>query len=694
MSIFSRNQLPISRTALLLLMFATVFSSCGRTQDPEQGPSADKSQEYKQQLQALQQQIGTLAAEQRYQRSDNAALLNDAAIYAKAAEWILRFREFPKPVYEEQLQQVLAEGRRRSELLEQGREDWNLRVGTSIRGYVSAVDGSVQPYAITLPDGVDPQSGDRWPLHIVLHGRADQMNEVNFIARMDGKKQQNADAETQQWIQLDVYGRGNNAYRWAGETDVFEAFADVRRRFRIDENRVTLRGFSMGGAGAWHLGLHHSHLWSSVGPGAGFVDFYAYQKQDPVSDRRPFAQHETLRIYDAVNYSLNAFNVPVCTYGGENDPQLLASTTIQQAAAARNVELTMLVGPGMGHKFDPESFRTYMDFHTRNSEQGRPRFGARKKIRFSTHTLKYSQCDWLQIQEVDQVYQESTVEAEITAEDLLVIETQNVRLLTIARDVAAAVQLDGALLPLREAAEGLLPDVWFTRSKDGWSLLSYAESRAASGNPGVRKRPGLQGPIDDAFMSSFIAVRGTGTAANQTAGHWAEQQLTLFQEEYAKWMRADIRVIDDAEVTAEHMERNHLILFGDIRSNSLIAKVFSNDRIPQVSQNSESVWVHRTNPPLNWNRQQISIGQHTWPSDGHGLCAIFPNPFNPRKYVVLNSGHTFHEQDFLASNAWLFPRLGDVAVFQLQPEMDLRKAEPVWSDVFSADWNVREQAAE
>ncbi len=695
MSILSRNNLPFSRTALLLLTFAGVCCSCSHAQDPYPGPPAEKLQDYARQLQGLQQQLDTLAEQERFQRADHAALLIDAAVHAKAAAWILRFHEFPKPDYAEQLQQVLAEGRRRCELLEQGREDWNLRVGTSIRGYISAVDGSVQPYAITLPKGVNPQSGDRWPLHIVLHGRADQMNEVNFIARMDGRRPQNAEEENQQWIQLDVYGRGNNAYRWAGETDVFEAFADVRRRFRIDENRVTLRGFSMGGAGAWHLGLHHPHLWSSVGPGAGFVDFYAYQKQDPVRDRRPFAQHETLQIYDAVNYSLNAFNVPVCTYGGENDPQLLASTTIQQAAAERNVDLTLLVGPGMGHKFDPESFRSYMKFHMENSERGRPRFGARRKIRFSTHTLKYSQCDWLQIQEVDQVYQESTVEAEITAEDLLMIDTRNVRLLTIARDVAAAVQLDGELLPLREAADGLLPDVWFARGEDGWSLLGYAASRAASGNPEVRKRPGLQGPIDDAFMSSFVAVRGTGTAANPAAGRWAEQQLELFREEYARWMRADIRVINDSEVTADHMEQNHLILFGDIGSNSLIAKLFTGDSFSQVSQNGgESNMVRRASPPLNWDQRQISIAEHSWSSDGHGLCAIFPNPFNPRKYVVLNSGHTFHEQDFRASNAWLFPRLGDVAVFQLQPEMNLRTAEPLWSDVFSSDWTVRGKAGE
>jgi pimeloyl-ACP methyl ester carboxylesterase len=179
---------------------------------------------------------------------------------------MLRFREFPKPNSLEQLQKVLAEGRRRIELLQAGQPDWHLREGTTIRGYVSAIDGSVQPYALTLPAGVDPANSRRWPLYVVLHGRADDMNEVNFISRMDGRGPgASKDDRPGEWIQLDVYGRGNNAYRWAGETDVFEAMAAVRQRFRIDEDKIVLHGFSMGGAGAWHLGLHHSHLWCSVG---------------------------------------------------------------------------------------------------------------------------------------------------------------------------------------------------------------------------------------------------------------------------------------------------------------------------------------------------------------------------------------------------------------------------------------------
>jgi hypothetical protein len=41
---------------------------------------------------------------------------------------------------------------------------------------------------------------------------------------------------------------------------------------------------------------------------------------------------------------------------------------------------------------------------------------------------------------------------------------------------------------------------------------------------------------------------------------------------------------------------------------------------------------------------------------------VYPNPLNPRRYVVINSGHTFGEDDFRGTNAWLYPRLGDYSV--------------------------------
>ena len=68
----------------------------------------------------------------------------------------------------------------------------------------------------------------------------------------------NAPVADQGQIQLDCFGRINGAgWHWAGEADVFEAIAAVKKRYKIDDKRVILRGFSQGGEGAWHISLHH-----------------------------------------------------------------------------------------------------------------------------------------------------------------------------------------------------------------------------------------------------------------------------------------------------------------------------------------------------------------------------------------------------------------------------------------------------
>lgn len=650
----------------------------------------------------LRNALDSLAARTELRSADGEALLADALVFEKAAAWMLRFREFPKPASVDQLKKVLAEGRRRVERLQAGQPDWHLREGTSIRGYVSVVDGSLQPYAVTLPAGVDPANSRRWPLYVVLHGRADDMNEVSFISRMDSRGPgASKDDRPGNWIQLDVYGRGNNAYRWAGETDVFEAMAAVRQRFRIDEDRVVLHGFSMGGAGAWHLGLHHPHLWCSVGAGAGFVDFYAYQKKNPElpSERLPFAQHETLGIYDAVPYALNLANVPFVGYGGDKDPQLLAGTTMQKAATELQVPLKLIIGRDMGHAFDAASRSEFMAFHAAHVQTGRPRFGTRDRIRFTTFTLKYNRCDWLAVMEMLQTDKPATVETERDSAGVMKIRTENIALLTLARDIAEEVNIDGSVLECRAAAGELLPDVWYRRTSDAWEVVDYQESRALSRNPEVRKRPGLQGPIDDAFMSSFICVRGTGQPLHPLTAAWSDRQLAVFREEFARWMRGDVRVVNDVDVTAEMLDRSHLVLFGDPGSNLVLRHLLA-ARPGRKPEESASLLGSATLPavdsrvtaklPFDWNSEQITVGTQVWPASSHGLCLIFPNPLNRSKYIVLNTGHTFGEREFRASNAWLFPRLGDVGVLQLsQSSGGQTESSLIWSDVFGADWQLR-----
>jgi len=76
------------------------------------------------------------------------------------------------------------------------------------------------------------------------------------VVRNEGDVQAPPAAE-QDYIELHPLGRVENGYRWAGETDIFEAIEAVCRQYSIDRDRIVLRGMSMGASGTWHLGLKH-----------------------------------------------------------------------------------------------------------------------------------------------------------------------------------------------------------------------------------------------------------------------------------------------------------------------------------------------------------------------------------------------------------------------------------------------------
>lgn len=649
----------MARSFSALLVCTVVWSCPSVAQDSPSNLSPDALRK----LQELQSACSQLKQKSELQNRNGRQLIADVEVFAKAVEWQHRHNEFPRKDYIKQAEKALQVGAKRAKSLGAGKADWANQTGVTVRGYFSEVDGSVQPYALSLPEGVDPLSGKRWPLYVKLHGRANTMNETNFISRHEGKPL----AEGQTWIQLDVYGRGNNAYRWAGETDVFEAIKDVGRRFRIDSKRITLHGFSMGGAGAWHLGLHYPGKWSSMGAGAGFVDFYRYQKQ---SEQRPTWQHQNLTIYDTINYALNAANLPVVGYGGENDSQLLSGRMMKQAADEVGVDLKLLIGKGMGHKFDDVNLKTFMEFHAAASKKGRPSSQGRDEIRFSTHTLKYNKCDWLTIQEIDDVYVPATVTAKRDDDGTMKISTENIMAFSVSRDVAQNLIADESdVLPCVNAAEGLLPEVYYTRGSDGWEVLSYQDSLSFTANLQRNKRHNLQGPIDDAFMSSFVCVTPTGTPQSKEHSAWVEWTLERFRTEFDQWMRARLPEVKDSDLNDEQFRNNNLILFGDPSSNSVLMKV-----LPGL--------------PIQWEGKAITVNGIRYDTSTHGLCMIFPNPYNPRRYVVINSGHTFHDKDFKASNSWLFPRLGDIAVQNFEQTQNGFDESTVWAANFDSRWNL------
>jgi len=113
---------------------------------------------------------------------------------------------------------------------------------------------------------------------------------------------------------------------------------------------------------------------------------------------------------------------------------------------------------------------------------------------------------------------------------------------------------------------------------------------------------------------------------------------------------------------------NNLILFGDPASNSIIAKALEK-------------------LPLKWTADELVVDGKTYPTAGHVPAMILPSPLAKARYIVFNSGHTFHDADFKATNRMLYPRLGDWAVLSVDSgEKDPADAKVVTAGLFDEDW--------
>src|SRR5438093_6239149 len=65
-----------------------------------------------------------------------------------------------------------------------------------------------------------------------------------------------------------------------------------------------------------------------------------------------------------------------------------------------------------------------------------------------------------------------------------------------------------------------------------------------------------------------------------------------------------------------------------------------------------------------WQFAVHYVAGQIFSADHHALVMIYPNPLNPKRYVVLNSGFTFREYDYL-NNARQVPKLPDWAIVDI-----------------------------
>ena len=590
-------------------------------------------------------------------------LLPDVQIYHKAVDWALRHDEFYTTNEVATARDLLKRGGERAQSLREGKAPWLAQTGLVVRAYQSKIDGSIQPYGLVVPPNFAP-GGAPLRLDFWAHGRGEKLTEMSFV---DGRQKSPGQFVPPGALVLHLYGRYCNANKLAGEVDLFEALAHAKKYYPVDDRRLVVRGFSMGGAAAWQFAAHYPGMWAAAAPGAGFSETPDFLKVFQKEDLKPtWFERKLWHMYDCTDYAANFFNLPTVAYSGEADSQKQAADIMAKAIAAEGMQLTHIIGPDKtGHSYHKDSLveiNRRVDAIVALGKNPVP-----EQVRFTTWTLRYNNSHWVTVDGLEQHWERARVDADIDGEnDSIKVTTKNVSALTLAMpsggypfplNKQTKVVLDGTKFdaPLAETDRSWKVSFW--KAGKLWNMTVSAQDdvvkKTVKADVGPRKVHGLQGPIDDAFLDSFLMVRPTGQPLNERVGKWATNEMAHAIEHWRRQFRGDARVKDDSAITDADIAAHNLVLWGDAESNKLLARVLA------------------SLPLLRWDKESVRLGGQTFSAAGHVPVLIYPNPLNPKKYIVINSGFTFREYDYL-NNARQVPKLPDYAVIDLSVPVNSR----------------------
>lgn len=627
-------------------------------------------QDLSQQLDVLQAAIDDLAKKNDARTRE---LLPDVQIFHRAVHDALVYREFLNDKEPALARDLLKLGLERARDLATGQAPWTSQHGLVVRGYVSKIDGSVQPYGLVVPssfENVAPIVRHRHRLDLWFHGRGENLTELNFLA---GRLKDRGVFTPSDTIVLHPYGRYCNAFKFAGEIDVLEAMESVRRRYPIDDDRIAVRGFSMGGAACWQFAVHYADRWVGATPGAGFSETPDFLKVFQKETLTPTWWEQKLwHWYDCTDYAVNLSHCPTIAYSGEIDSQKQAADVMADALRKQGIELVHIIGPKTAHSYHPEA-RLEIDRRLSSiADRGRERVP--RAVHLVTYTLKYNQMAWVTIDAMGEHWSEARVDATMIGDGEVALTTKNVSALTLAIPSGWApfdltqpvsVQVDGQDLKGPRAQSDRS---WTCRLiRDAGNKWTIKEEDVADS---IRKRHNSQGPIDDAFMDAFVFVRPTGKGAHPAVVSWAKAELDRAIEHWRRHFRGQAQVVDDTALSEADIANANLVLWGDPSSNAVLKTIA--DKLP-----------------IRWDGNEIVAGIRRYPAESHAVIMIYPNPLNPQRYVVLNSGFTFREYDYL-NNARQVPKLPDWAIIDLRTPPNSRyPGKIVGADFFDERWGLR-----
>lgn len=417
--------------------------------------------------------------------------------------------------------------------------------GPQVLSFHSLVDGTDQPYALYLPKNFNEKKA--YPFVVMLHGAGS--NHRLALRRVFGKS--NAEGENdvdaslyfpewkdQPYIVAAPLARGTMGYQGVAETDVWDMIADVKRRFKVDEDRTYLTGLSMGGGGTLWVGLTRPDFWAAIAP---------------VCPAPPEGTEA---------YLPNAKHLPTRFFHGDADPVVSLASVNHWVEGFRKAgaEVSYDVYPGVKHD---SWVPAYADGQVFTWFSGFKRNPAPDAVVFSTASLRHNRSFWVEVLGISPG-KVGKVEAKISRENTVEVSAENVEGIRIhpSKHLKA-----GAAFTL------IVNGVAAGQQKVGEPIVLPGFSSE------FRKTPALSGPMADISSARHIYVYGTldNPSAEELAKRRKQAETaadwSFYRGEFLGRVMVFPRVLADRELGANDLQNSDLILFGTDKTNSAIAKL-------------------------------------------------------------------------------------------------------------------------
>lgn len=491
--------------------------------------------------------------------------------------------------------------------------------GFVIRAYRSRTSTELQPYSVYVPASYTPDDDPR-PMLVGLHGGASNHALYLGVALGNGipwnqYRTRHRDLFVPQWqtesFVVAVEGMGHAMYRWMAERDIHDVIKDVSVHYAIDQDRITLNGLSNGGVGCYGVGSRNAWRFNSVVCASSSPSWILYSVQP---DLTPVDVH-LMSAYGALEQADNLTNTALEFFHGRKDPGVMRFA-YTQTFAQRLRELHI---PFTFHDLENKGHDLIDIVHARGALEARlaklRRDRSPHEIRLVSHDLRAARQHWLGLRGFERYGVQARAHARVDG-DRVEIETHNAtELLLQLPDVPGEGDerrfvIDGDALTMRLGALGLV-----RRVSGRWR--AHDDSRDTQG---LRKVPGLAGPLTDAYFDPTVYVYGTRDPASraklQEAARFAARGWPLWLYGF----RAPVMAED--EVTDEILRTRNVVLFGTLATSSLLARA-----APDL--------------PIRVEERAIVLRDRRLRAPDVGVRMIVPNPLGGRyRYLVVQTGNS------------------------------------------------------